>query len=224
MKTFPCFRLCFQPRLEPNCAKLKTKHCFVFSFPLRLGIASSGGFRKQVVEVKTYGIFKTIVVMRDGLSGSYMIDAASRFLLCFNASPVCPDILCNESGFYKGGKSPVGTNSPNQLKKDVLTRAILKAEKSSEALQDTAKVLTQFIELKKTALTMPVVRPTKKPRTSVLETMDEVQRLVNHSSKIDEGGYDFSPNTKAKLLDSIKAEQKKKVQLALNFHQQIVPA
>ena len=64
---------------------------------------------------------------------------------------------------------------------------------------------------------MPVVRPIKKPRTSVLETMDEVQRLANHSSKIDEGGYGFSPNTKAKLLDSIKAEQKKKVQMALNF-------
>ena len=151
------------------------------------------------------------------LAWVYMIDAASGFLLCSNASPVCPDILCNESGFYKGGKSSVGTNSPNQLKKDILTNAILKAEKSSEALQDTAKILTQFIELKKTALTMPVVRPIKKPRTSVLETMDEVQRLANHSSKIDEGGYGFSPNTKAKLLDSIKAEQKKKVQMALNF-------
>jgi hypothetical protein len=56
----------------------------------------------------------------------------------------------------------------------------------------------------------------KKPHPSVLDTMDEIERLATHSVKIVNGDYSFSPNTKAALLESIRGEQKEKVRAAIN--------
>jgi hypothetical protein len=111
-----------------------------------------------------------------------MLDASSAFLLCSNASPICPDSLCNESGFFKKGDRNAGT--PSTLsKKDRLVQQLAKAEKNSDMIQQAVGALSEFIvqkkkeleERKEVEMTQP---PSKKKRSTVLETMDEIERLA----------------------------------------------
>jgi hypothetical protein len=155
------------------------------------------------------------------LAWVYMLDANSGFLLCSNASPICPDSLCNESGFFKVGSDKSAGTPSFRNKKDKLKDQLDKAEKSSEMIQKAVGALAEFIEHKKQTLeerreAENKQTPQKKPRPSVLETMDEIERLATHSVKIANGDYSFSPNTKAALLESIRGEQKQKVRAAIN--------
>jgi hypothetical protein len=142
-----------------------------------------------------------------------MLDANSGFLLCSNASPICPDSLCNESGFFKVGSEKSAGTPLSRYKKDKLKDQLDKAERSSEMIQKAVGALTEFIEHKREAANKQT--PKKKPRPSVLDTMDEIERLATHSVKIVNGDYSFSPNTKASLLESIRGEQKQKVRAAI---------
>jgi hypothetical protein len=144
-----------------------------------------------------------------------MLDANSGFLLCSNASPICPDSLCNESGFFKVGSEKSAGTPLSRYKKDKLKDQLDKAERSSEMIQKAVGALTEFIEHKREAANKQTP-PKKKPRQSVLDTMDEIERLATHSVKIVNGDYSFSPNTKASLLESIRGEQKQKVRAAIN--------
>lgn len=152
----------------------------------------------------------------------FMLDSENGYILCSNASPVCPDALCNETGFYRGKKPTVESGSA-QKKRMALTSAIDRAEKSSEAIIQTAKVLTDFITLKKTAVSttssLSTSPPKKKQRMTILEAMDEVKRLSEHSASI--ADYGFSPNTKEKLLSGIRLEQRLKVTRALHHRNEV---
>lgn len=106
-------------------------------------------------------------------------------------------------------------------KKDRLVQQLAKAEKNSDMIQQAVGALSEFIvqkkkeleERKEVEMTQP---PSKKKRSTVLETMDEIERLAQHSSKIAGDAYSFSPNTKSALLASIRGEQKQKVRAAIN--------
>ena len=80
-----------------------------------------------------------------------MLDANSGFLLCSNASPICPDSLCNESGFFKVGSEKSAGTPLSRYKKDKLKDQLDKAERSSEMIQKAVGALTEFIEHKREA-------------------------------------------------------------------------
>jgi hypothetical protein len=82
------------------------------------------------------------------LAWVYMLDANSGFLLCSNASPICPDSLCNESGFFKVGSEKSAGTPSFRNKKDKLKDQLDKAESSSEMIQKAVGALTEFIEYK----------------------------------------------------------------------------